>query len=101
MCDGKTFFLVVGILLSLQACSSCGAGNSAASSSATGQNHSSASGQRENYQPKKTEIIDAGLLPVASPDRASIADSLFEMMKQIKEKRDNRGVLNHTAPLPE
>lgn len=99
MCDGKTFFLVLGILLSLQACSSCGAGNSAASS--TERNHSSISDRGENPQQKKTEVFDAGLLPVASPDRASIADSLFEMMKQIKETRENRGVLNHSAPLRE
>lgn len=92
MCDGKTFFLVLGILLSIQACSSCSAGNPAASNS---------SNERGNVQRTSLDVVDAGLLPAAAPDRASIADSLFEIMKQVKEKRENRGVLNHTAPLRE
>lgn len=54
---------------------------------------------RENIQGAAAAGIRIDLLQV--PERASIADSLLEMMKQIKEKQRKRGTLHNANPLRE
>jgi len=100
MFDGKTSFLVLGILLSMQSCSSCGAGHSAATPSYQGSNGPDTNQlfvNEEVERPTKPNSLDADMLSGS----VSIADSLLEIVKQAKEKQRSRGTLNNTAPIQE
>ena len=105
---GREWHLLVPVLLlSFLVCSSCISRNAepskesavASAPSSTDDTGRASPGNREILPRAASSGVRIDLFPV--PERASIADSLLEMMKQIKEKQRERGTLHNSTPLRE